>query len=61
MIRRRRGRRCSVDFAAVGNKMSHIYSTLHHILNMASHSGSLGSVAQGAWKLEDLPMGGAIF
>ncbi len=24
---------------------------------LASHTGSLGSVAQGAWKLEDLPMG----
>ena len=66
MIRRRRGHRCSVDFGAVGNKVSHIYSTLHRVVIMvsaisqlgvlASHTGSLGSVAQGAWKLEDLPM-----
>ena len=35
MIRRRRGHRCSVDFAQVGNKVSHIYSTLHPVLNMA--------------------------
>ena len=26
-------------------------------LVLASHTGSLGSVAQGAWKLEDLAMG----
>ena len=73
MIRRRRGHRCSVDFVAVGNKVSHIYSTLHRIVIiqrncniffvisylrvLASHTGSLGSVAQGDWKLEDLPMG----
>ena len=58
MIRRRRGHRCSVDFAVVGNKVSHIYSTLHRVISqlrvLASHTGSLGSVA---WKLEDLPMG----
>ena len=52
---------------AVGNKVSHIYSTLHprckygsvisQIMVLASHTGSLGSVAQGAWKLEDLAMG----
>ena len=50
----------------VGNKVSHIYSTLHPGFNygsvisqlvLASHTGSLGSVAQGAWKLEDLPLG----
>ena len=52
---------------AVGNKVSHIYSTLHPVVIMGSaisqirvlacHTGSLGSVAQGAWKLEDLAMG----
>ena len=51
--------------------MSHIYSTLHPVVIMisaisqlsvlASHTGNLGSVAQGAWELEDLPLGGAIF
>ena len=60
---KRRGHRCSVDFAAVGNKVSHIYSTLHRVSNMAEssqlrvlaiHTGSLVSVAQGAWQLEDL-------
>ena len=48
-------------FAAVGNKVSHIYSTLHRVVIMAESYHSLGSVAQGAWKLEDLAMGGAIF
>ena len=47
--------------------MSPIYSTLHRVVIMvsaisqlrvlASHTGSLGSVAQGAWKLEDLSLG----
>ena len=54
-------------FGGVGNKVSHIYSTLHRVVIMvsaisqlrvlASHTGNLGSVAQGAWKLEDLPFG----
>ena len=65
MIRRRRGHRCSVDFGAVGNKVSHIYtsprcnygSVISQLRVLASHTGSLGCVAQGAWKLEDLPMG----
>ena len=45
-------------FGVVGNKVSHIYSTLHRcnydsaisqLRVLASHTGSLGSVAQGAW------------
>ena len=39
---KRRGHRSSVDFAAVGNKVSHIYSTLHRVLNMAESYHSLG-------------------
>ena len=39
---KRRGHRCSVDFAAVGNKVSHIYSTLHRVSNMAESYHSLG-------------------
>ena len=68
---KRRGHRCSVDFAAVGNIVSHIYSTLHRVLIMvsaisqlrvlASHTGSLGSVAQGAWKLADFSVGRCLF
>ena len=57
---KRRGHRFSEVFGAVGNKVSHIYSTLHrarcnydsaisHLRVLASHTGSLGSVAQGAW------------
>ena len=42
MIRRRRGHRCSVDFAAVGNKVSHIYSTLHRVVIMIQPYHSLG-------------------
>ena len=50
---------------AVGNKVSHINtsprcnygSVISQIRVLASHTGSLGSVAQGAWKLEDLAMG----
>ena len=47
----------------VENKASHVSSTLHRVLIMAelrvlaSHTGSLGSVAQGAWILEDLSRG----
>ena len=36
-------------------------SVISQLRVLASHTGSLGSVAQGAWKLEDLAMGGAIF
>ena len=36
-------------------------SVISQLRVLASHTGSLGSVAQGAWKLEDLPMVGAIF
>ena len=48
-------------FWRVGNKVSHIYSTLHRcnyssdiskLRVLASHTGSLGSVAQGAWQLD---------
>ena len=54
-------------FLARLEKVSHIYSTLHLRCNydsaisqlrvLACHTGSLGSVAQGAWELEDLPLG----
>ena len=64
---KRRGHRFPWILPAVGNKVSHIYSTLHRVVIMvsaisqlrvlASHTGSLGSVAQGVWKLEDLAMG----
>ena len=50
--------------APVGNKVSHIYSTLHRVVIMAqvisqlrlvgSHNSSLGAVAHGALELEDL-------
>ena len=53
-----------VVFGAVGNKVSQIYSTRHRGCNygsvisqlsvLASHTGSLGSVAQDALELEDL-------
>ena len=48
-------------FLPVGNKVSYIYSTLHCVVIMAvisqlrvlaSHTGNLGSVAQGALELE---------
>ena len=50
-------------FGAVGNKVSYIYSTLHcarcnngsvisQLRLLASHTGNLGSVAQGALELE---------
>ena len=32
-------------------------SVISQIRVLASHTGSLGSVAQGVWKLEDLAMG----
>ena len=32
-------------------------SVISQIRVLASHTGSLGSVAQGAWQLEDLAMG----
>ena len=48
-------------WVVAGNKVSHNFSTLHHSFNygsdisqlrvLASHNTSLGSVAQGAWKL----------
>ena len=65
MIRRRRGHRCSV----VGNKVSHLFNTsprcnygsvISQIRVLASHTGSL-ALAQGPWKLEDLPMGRCLF
>ena len=60
MIRRGGGQRCSVVFGVFGNKVSQIYSTLHRVLIMAritawvlaSHTGNLASVAQGALELE---------
>ena len=36
-------------------------SVITQLRVLASHTGNLGSVAQGAWQLEDLPLGGAIF
>ena len=42
VIRRGGGHRFSVNFAAVGNKVSHIYSTLHLVSNMAESYQSLG-------------------
>ena len=60
-------RRGGATDVPVGNKVSHIYSTFHRVVIMysaisqlrvlASHTGNLGSVAQGAWELEDLPLG----
>ena len=32
-------------------------STISQLRVLASHTGSLGSVDQGAWELEDLPFG----
>ena len=32
-------------------------SVISQLRVLASHTGCLGSVAQGAWKLEDLPFG----
>ena len=42
-------RRCNYD------------SAISQLRVLASHIGSLGSVAQGAWKLEACHWGGAIF
>ena len=69
MIRRRRV--TDVPWILPGLEIvSHLFNTsprcnydsaISQLRVLASHTGSLGSVAQGAWKLEDLPMGGAIF
>ena len=50
---KRRGHRFSVDFAAVGNKVSHIYSTLHRVLIMAEALSQLRVLAShtGIWGL----------
>ena len=45
VIRRRRGHRFSVDFAAFGNKVSHIYSTLHRVVIMVSAISQLRVLA----------------
>ena len=67
MIRRGGGHRCSLVFDLVGNKVSHIYSTLHHRCNydsaisqlrvLASHKTNFEPVALGAWELDILPLG----
>ena len=63
----RRGSQMFRGFWRGGNKVSHIYSTLRRVVIMAqaisqlrelaSHTGNLGYVAQGAWGLEDLLFG----
>ena len=49
-------------FLAIGNKVSHIYSSnygsaISQLRVLASHKTNFESVAQGAWELEDLPFG----
>ena len=67
MIRRRRGHRFwrgwkeSVSYLFNTSPRCNYGSVIAQLRVLASHTGSLGSVAQGAWKLEDLSMGGAIF
>ena len=49
----------------VGNKVSYLFNTsprcnygiISQLRVLASHTGSLGSVALGTWKLEDLSLG----
>ena len=36
-------------------------SVISQLRVLASHTGNLGSVAQGAWELEDLPFGRCLF
>ena len=62
MIRRGGVTDISVVFGTAGNKVSHIYSTLHYYASvisqlrvLASHNTSLGSVALGAKKKKAPP------
>ena len=62
----RRGRVTDVPRFLAGLELKSLFNTsprcnygsvLSQLRVLASHTGNLGSVAQGVWELEDLPLG----